>query len=164
MSTGICFSLKGNQKNDDMNKTAKYKNLDELRARQAALNAEESILGKEIIAESKVALITLPVVSLLKPADPLRIIKVDGKINVPGKVFSYLLPIVVNQTLFRKSGFMVRIITAMIARRIGKRIGPKVAMWLIRMAERHLRNRKPKGHLLPGHVLQQNRQLQSKHF
>jgi len=125
-----------------MDRIGKYKDLDELKSRQAALNAEQSMLGKEIVAEVKAALVTLPVVSLLKPADPLRIIKVDGKINVPGKIFSYLLPIVVNQTLFRKSGFVTRIITAMIARRVGKRIGPKVAMWLIRMAERYLRQPK----------------------
>lgn len=127
----------------DMNKMAIYKNLDELKARKAALNAERSMLANEIITETKAALIALPAVSLLKPKDPLRIIKVDGEINVPGKFFSYLLPIVVSKTLFRKSGFMVRIIATMIARRIGKRIGPKVVMLLIRMTERHLRNHKP---------------------
>jgi len=147
-----------------MNKTGKYQNLDELKARHAALNAEQSMLGKEIIAESKVALVTIPIVSLLKPADPLNIIKVDGKINVPGKVFSYLLPILVNQTLFRRSGFITKTVMALIARRIGKRIGPKVAMWLIRLAERHLRNRKSTKPLLPGHILHQNKQLQANHL
>lgn len=145
-----------------MNRTGRYNNLDELKARQAALNAKQSMLGKEIIAESKAALITMPVVSLLKPADPLNIIKVDGKINVPAKVFSYLLPIIANRTLFRRSCFITRVIMTMIARRIGKRIGPKVAMWLIRLAERHLRNRKSEEHLLPDYVLQQNKQLQAK--
>ncbi len=139
-----------------MKPTYKLNNLDELQAMQAGLNAQQQVLGKEIVSEGKTALVTLPVASLLKPADPLKIIKVDGKINIPGKVFSYLLPLIVNQTLFRRSSFVTRIITAMIARRVGKRMGPKIAMWLIRLTERYIRNRRSKTVLLPGHVLQRN--------
>jgi len=123
-----------------MIKNAKYNNLDELKAGRAALNVEQSILSKEIIQDGKVAMVALPLIEITKPADPFKAIKVDGKINVPAKVFSYLLPIIVNRILFRRSNFMTKIITALIARNIGKRIGPKVVMWLVGMVYRRLNN------------------------
>lgn len=109
----------------------KINNLTELRAKQIALKAEHKLLGQEILEETKQSLVIFPIASLIKPADPLRILTVDGKIDVPAKSFSYLLPILVNRTLFRKSGFLTRLLTTMVARRIGKKIGPKVASWLL---------------------------------
>lgn len=124
-----------------MIKNIKYNNLDELKAGRVALDIEQSMLSKATIEEGKLAIFTLPLFSLLKPTDPLRAIKVDGKINIPAKVFSYLLPIIVNRTLFRRSNFMVKFITAIIARNIGKRIGPKVVKWLINVAQHELSKR-----------------------
>ena len=114
--------------------------LDELRTRQASLKAEQELLGKKIINQGKAAVITLPAVSLIKPADHLKILKVDGKINPPAKLFSYLLPLIVSRTLFRRSGFIKRMITTLIARRIGKRIGPKIASWLIDLILKYIKN------------------------
>lgn len=128
-----------------MIKNVKYNNLDELKAGRAALDVEQAMLGREIIKEGKVALLALPLQSIMKPADPLKAIKVDGKINIPAKLFSYLLPLIINRTLFRRSNFMIRFITAMIARRIGKRIGPKVVMWLLDMAYQKFNGKSPSG-------------------
>lgn len=103
--------------NHAMKPTYKLNSLDKLKAMQASLNTQQKALEKQIVSTGKTALVTLPVVWLLKPSDPLKIIKVDGKINISGKVFSYLLPLVVNQTLFRRSGFLTKIIMAIIALR-----------------------------------------------
>lgn len=97
---------------------------------QASLKAEQQILEKEMISCGKSALISLPMASLLKPADPLKMLKVKGKINLPAKVFSYLLPLIVNSTLFRRSNFLIRLMTALTARKIGNRFGSKIVDWL----------------------------------
>lgn len=113
-----------------MKTTLRLKNLDELKAMQANLKAEQVILEKEIVRHGKSALISLPMKSLLKPADPFKMLKVNGKINLPAKLFSYLLPKMLNRTLFKHSGFLTKIITALAARKIGKRVGPKIIAWL----------------------------------
>ncbi|CAM4421951.1 hypothetical protein SAMN06265348_12410 [Pedobacter westerhofensis] len=137
-----------------MKATTKIKNLEELKARQVMLNAEQSLLGQEIVSQGKTLLLSLLVITLVKPADPLTIIKVDGKINISAKFFSYLLPLVVNRTLFRKSGFITRIVMAMIARRVGKQMGSKVARWLLNTLEKYLSSLKPVAPRLPRHVTQ----------
>ncbi|MES2456193.1 MAG: hypothetical protein V4594_11645 [Bacteroidota bacterium] len=124
-----------------MKQTPRLNSLDQLMAKQASLRAEQQQLSRDIIKESKTAAISLPVVSLIKPADPLKILKVNGQINPPAKLFSYLLPIIVNGTLFRRSGFMTRIITALIARKIGRRFGPKITFWLLDLILKYTRNR-----------------------
>jgi hypothetical protein len=113
-----------------MKTTLRLKNLDELKSKQASLKAEQVILEKEIIRNGKSTLINLPTSRSLKPADPLKMLKVNGKINLPAKVFSYLLPQIINRTLFKRSGFLTKIIMALTARKIGKRIGPKIVAWL----------------------------------
>ncbi len=120
----------------------KIKNLNELKATQASLKAEQLILEKEFVTSGKSALISLPMVSFLKSADPLKMIKVDGKINLPAKLFSYLLPLIIKKTLFRRSGFLTKIIMALTAREIGKRIGPKIVKWLQSITERYFSNTK----------------------
>lgn len=126
-----------------MKTNIKLNNLAELKAKQASLKAEQVTLGKEIISEGKNMMISLPVQGLLKPADPLKMLKTNGKINLPGKNFSQLLALVVNRTLFRRSGFVTRIITAMIARKIGRRIGPKIASWFLAMIKKFTQKPKP---------------------
>ncbi|TKC06087.1 hypothetical protein [Pedobacter frigoris] len=120
-----------------MKTTLRLKNLDELKAMQANLKAEQVILQKEIVSQGKSALISLPMKSLLKPADPFKMLKVNGKINLPAKVFSYLLPQIINRTLFKRSGFLTKIIMALTAKKIGKRIGPKIVAWLQGIMERY---------------------------
>src|SRR5215217_4241704 len=107
-------------------KQTRLNSLEELKTRKAGLKADQQFLGNEIFNEAKLAVINLPIARLVKPADPLKILKVDGKINPSAKLFSYLLSLVTNRILFRRSGFITRMITALIARKIGKRIGPKI--------------------------------------
>ncbi|WP_316814205.1 hypothetical protein [Pedobacter heparinus] len=128
--------------NKQMKTIRKIKNLNELKATQASLKAEQLILEKEFVTSGKSALISLPMVSFLKSADPLKMIKVDGKINLPAKLFSYLLPLIIKKTLFRRSGFLTKIIMALTAREIGKRIGPKIVKWLQSITERYFSNTK----------------------
>lgn len=132
-------------------------NLDELRERRALLVAEQSVLGKKIVSDSGTALLALPVAVLTKPADPLTMVKVDGKVDIPAKVFSYLLPLLVNRTLFRRSGFVTRIVMGMIARRVGKRIGPKALRWLLRTIQNFIRNHRADAPRLPVHLRDYNR-------
>lgn len=135
--------------------------LDELKARQALLNAEQSLLAKEIVSDGKTALVSLPAVTLFKPDDPLKIIKVDGEINIPAKVFSYLLPLLVNRILFRKSGFITRMVMTMIARRIGIKIGPKITKRLLNAIENDLLSRRLGEPHLAGKVLQHINTIQA---
>lgn len=131
-----------------MKQTPIIHNLGELRARQKILKAEQQLLVKEIINEGKTAVVNLPLAALTKPADPLKVLKVDGKVNPPAKLFSYLLPLIFNRTFFRRSGFVTKTIVALIARKVGKRIGPKISVWLIDILLKYTRNLVPKPRLL----------------
>lgn len=123
-----------------MKQIPRLNNLNELKARQASLKAEQRLLAREIVNDGKSAITSLPMAGLMTPADPLKVLKVDGKVNPPAKFFSYLFPLVVNRTLFRHSGFFIKIITALVARKIGKNIGSKVAGWLSAIIGRYLQN------------------------
>lgn len=107
----------------------KLKNLQELKAKEANLAAMHTLLAEKIISDGKAILSNYPRPSLFKPEDPLKAIKINGKINIPGKVFSYLLPLLVTKVLFRRSGFVTKAIVAIVARQTGKRIGNRVFHW-----------------------------------
>jgi|GEM_PF-6671652 len=141
-----------------MKQPLRINSLDELRARQEILKAEQQMLAAAIVNESKAAVIGLPMVALNKPADPLRVLKIDGKINPPAKLFSYLLPLIVNRTLFRRSGFITKMITALIARKIGKRFGPKIARFLIDLILKYTRNLGTKPRLIQTRTYSNNQQ------
>ena len=123
-----------------MKQNLRIATLDELKARKAILKAEQKLLTKEIISKGGSAVINLPLVKLTKPADPLKILKVNGKINPSAKLFSYLLPIIVNRVFFRRSGFITKIVMAFIARKIGRRFGPKIATWLADIIMKYAKN------------------------
>jgi len=107
------------------------------------LKAEQATLLKEMVSEGKNAVIRLPM-GLLKPADPLKILKTDVKITQAAKFFSYLLPLIVNRTVFRRRGFVIRILTTIIAGKVGKRTGPGILKWLLDRANSYLdKNQSP---------------------
>jgi hypothetical protein len=92
-----------------------------------------------MINEVKDAAVHTAAKVFLKVPDPLKIIKVDGKINIGGKIFSYLLPLLIRLILLRRQGFFMRLIVTMAARQIGKSIGPELLDWLLRKISGHLR-------------------------
>lgn len=109
-----------------MRTSGRLTSLKELKARQTELLESESRSISDIITEAKAVAVQSAAKILLKSSDPLKIIKMDGKINVPGKVFSYLLPLIVKVTLLRRSGLFMRLIVGMATRQIGKKIGTRI--------------------------------------
>lgn len=137
-----------------MNTPGRIHNLQELKARQAELSAAQSRLVPVMINDAKQAVIHSAAKVFFKPSDPLKIIKVDGKINI-GKIFSYLLPLIIRMTLLRRRGFFMRLIVSMAARQIGKRIGPELLDWLLRKISGRLRQSGKPGLYLAGRVDQE---------
>ncbi|RZJ83486.1 MAG: hypothetical protein EOO20_22705 [Chryseobacterium sp.] len=125
-----------------MKQNLKISTLDELKARKAILKAEQKLLTKEIISKGGSTVTNLPLLTLTRPVDPLKILKVNGEINPSAKLFSYLLPLIVNRIFFRRSGFITKMVMTMIARKVGRRFGPKVATWLADMILKYAKNLK----------------------
>ncbi|WP_442589221.1 hypothetical protein ACSBL2_24700 [Pedobacter sp. AW31-3R] len=108
-----------------MKKYNDINNLEELKARQAILAGNQAFLSKKIIRQAPRTLITSPVASFLTPTDPLSYLKIDRKTNVPAKVLTYLLPLIINRTLLRRSGLMTKLIVGIVISRLVKRRFPE---------------------------------------
>jgi hypothetical protein len=114
-----------------MKNPAQFTSLQELKARQAELSQMQSRLAPELISEAKAAAVSSVSLVFNKRKDPLKDLKIKGQIDIPGKFFSYLLPLIITKTVFRRSGFLTRIVIGIAARKVGRRFGPLVFDWLV---------------------------------
>lgn len=107
-----------------MKKHNTINNLQELKARQASLAADQALLSKELLRKTPGTLLSFPVQNYLKPAQPFEILKIDRKTNIPVKVLSYLLPMLINKTILRQSGFVTKLMVAVVTRKLIRSLLP----------------------------------------
>ncbi|MCD0490203.1 hypothetical protein LPB86_18325 [Pedobacter sp. MC2016-14] len=90
------------------------KNLKELKSRQSNLTAMHTLLQKEILTDGTHALVRRPARKRYDTAE---------------KVVSWLIPLLVDKTLLRKSGFVTKAIGAFVVRKTVKRLAPVILSW-----------------------------------
>jgi len=97
------------------------KNLDELVATRKALKAEYMMQEVVLTADTKVYLGRFTVKNLAKKyLTPSTLFKADDQLHVSSKVMSFLLPVLMNNTLFRGSGFITKALVGLATSNVGK--------------------------------------------
>jgi hypothetical protein len=96
-------------------------NLDELRATSKALKAEYMMQEVVITSDVKLYLKQYTIKNMIrKYVTPSTLLKADEQLNVSSKVMSFLLPVLMNNTLFRGSGFITKALVGLATRNVGK--------------------------------------------
>jgi len=106
-------------------KNRKYNisNLKELQASISSLKIEHEIQGKELGKNVKVYLQQFTPFNLIKKlATPSNLLKADDQLNVTGKLMSFILPVLLNTTLFRGSGFITKTLVGLATSKVGKNL------------------------------------------
>lgn len=104
-------------------KNKRIKNLSQLRQELAFL--KQSYEYQEVLLKENVQtyINRFSVLNLLKKyATPSRLIFFDEKTNLTGWIMSLILPVLINKTLFRNSGFFTKTITAFAAKKLGQKL------------------------------------------
>lgn len=98
-------------------------NLDELRATRQSLKVAYTLQEKEIADNAQRYIRSLNPMSLLRPTSKTdKFVKMAEKKNLSGGLLSIGLPFLLNKTIFRKSGWLKKVIVGITASKIGKKI------------------------------------------
>ena len=103
-------------------KNRKYniKNLEELQSTMSSLNVQQKMQGQELVVDAKHYLQQYSPGNLLKKyATPSNFKKADEELNISGKVMSLVLPLLMNNTIFRGSGFITKAIVGLASGKVG---------------------------------------------
>ncbi len=99
------------------------KNLDELQATSRALKAEYMIQEVMITSDVKVYIKQYTFRNLVKKyVTPSAIFKADEQLNISSKVMSFVLPVLMNNTLFRGSGFITKALVGLATSNVGRKL------------------------------------------
>lgn len=104
-----------------MRRKYNIKNLEELQAALSGLKAEYTMQGEQIAADSKGYVKQYSIKNLTKKYfTPSNLLKADDQLNISSKVMSFLLPVLMNNTLFRGSGFITKTLVGLASSKMGK--------------------------------------------
>lgn len=106
-----------------MKKTRKYniRNLEDLHAEVASLKAEYTMQEDILLSDTKVYLKQFTLGGFIKKyATPSAFLKIDDKLNLSSSVMSFVLPFIMNTTLFRGSGFLTKTLIGLASNKVGK--------------------------------------------
>jgi len=96
-------------------------NLEELQAARKALKAEYMMQEVVLTADAKVYMRQFTVKNLAKKyLTPSNLFKADDQLHVSSKVMSFILPVLMNNTLFRGSGFITKALVGLATSNVGK--------------------------------------------
>jgi hypothetical protein len=97
------------------------KNLDELQATRRALKAEYMMQEVVVLSDVKLYLRQYTFKNMVrKYLTPSTIFKADEQLHISGKVMSFILPVLMNNTLFRGSGFITKALVGLATSNVGK--------------------------------------------
>jgi len=104
-----------------MSKKYDIKNLQDLNIRLISLKADYKMQEETIKGDVKEYLHQFTLGNLIKKyATPSAFLKVDDKLNISSKLMSMFLPVVMNSTLFRGSGFITKALVGLATSKVGK--------------------------------------------
>lgn len=97
------------------------KSLAELNLEISRLKNEYEIKEVQLKANTKTYIKQFSPLNLIKDfLNPQSLFKLDEKTNLSGSIMSMILPMVLNKTLFRGSGFLTKGLAALVSGKIGK--------------------------------------------
>ncbi|PYF75723.1 hypothetical protein [Pedobacter nutrimenti] len=104
-----------------MSRRYNIQNLEELQQQVLLLRTEYKMQGSELKQNAKLYVKQFTLGSLIKKyATPSAFIKMDDKLNISSKLMSMVLPILMNSTLFRGSGFLTKTLVGLTSSKFGK--------------------------------------------
>lgn len=106
-----------------MRKSRKYNinNLDELHAMVCSLKDEYTLQEDALIKDTRLFLKQFTLGGLIKKyATPSAFLKADDKFNISSSLMSWILPLVMNSTLFKGSGILTKALVGLASGKVGK--------------------------------------------
>jgi hypothetical protein len=104
-----------------MKKRYNIQNLEALQAQIFMLKSGYVVKGDLLKENVKIYVKQYTIGSLIKKyVTPNSLMKMDDKLNISSKVMSFVLPVLMNTTLFRGSGFMTKALVGLATNRMGK--------------------------------------------
>lgn len=96
-------------------------NLEELHAMVCTLEAEHKLQKEMLLNDTKAYLKQFTPGGIIKKyATPSAFLKIDDKLNISSSVMSFVLPFIMNSTLFRGSGFLTKTLVGLASNKVGK--------------------------------------------
>lgn len=104
-----------------MKKRYNINNLEQLQAQMFALRTGYTVQG-ELLKENVNIYVKqyAPSALIRKYITPTNILKADEKTNFSSKVMAFVLPVIMNSTFFRGSGFMTKALVGLATSKLGK--------------------------------------------
>ncbi|WP_432712270.1 hypothetical protein [Pedobacter sp.] len=104
-----------------MSKRYNIQNLEQLQAQLFMLKSGYTEKGSLLTQNVKLYVKQYTLGSLIrKYATPNALLKIDDKMNISSKVMSFVLPVIMNSTFFRGSGFMTKALVGLATSKMGK--------------------------------------------
>jgi len=104
-----------------MKKRYNINNLEELQAQIFTLKTGYTVRGELLKENTKIYIKQYaPSALIRKYFTPTNILKVDEKMNFSSKLMAFVLPVIMNSTFFRGSGFMTKALVGLATSKLGK--------------------------------------------
>ncbi len=104
-----------------MNRRYNIQNLEELHAQLYLLKTTNRVKEEMLKDNVKLYVKQYTIGNLFKKyVTPTNFLKVDDKLNISSKLMSFVLPVLMNSTLFRGSGFMTKALVGLATSKVGK--------------------------------------------
>lgn len=104
-----------------MNLNKNIRSLDDLQREIRRLKTDYKKQEADLTRDTHIFLNQFSLGGMLKKyASPNGFLKLDEKINLSSRVMTYLLPFLLNKTIFRGSGFLTKAIATLVSGKVGK--------------------------------------------
>jgi hypothetical protein len=106
-----------------MNKNYNIQSLHDLQTRMVSLKVAYKVQEAVIQNDVKVYVKQFTLGNLIKKyATPSAFLKADNKLNISSKLMEMVLPVVMNSTFFRGSGFITKTLIGLATSKVGKNL------------------------------------------
>jgi hypothetical protein len=106
-----------------MKKRYNIQNMEELQAQIFTLKTGYMVQGDMLKENVKLYVKQYTLGALMKKyVTPSAFLKMDEKTNISSKLMSFVLPVIMNSTLFRGSGFMTKALVGLATSKVGKNL------------------------------------------
>lgn len=100
------------------------RNLNQLHEAVCSLKAQNDIQGQALVKDAKNYIQQFTIGNIIKKyATPSTFLKADEKLNITSSVMSLVLPLLMNNTVFRGSGIVTKAIVGLASGKLGKSLG-----------------------------------------
>ncbi|MBC7565438.1 MAG: hypothetical protein H7223_00560 [Pedobacter sp.] len=135
------------------NKKYNISSLDELHFMINSLKAQDKMQGEALLSDGKVYLQQFSPANLIKKyVTPSNFLKADEQLNISGKVMSMVLPLLMNNTIFRGSGFITKAIVGLASGKVGQSLDVEHLSGLFNKVKSWFGGTKKKQIQVPQHV------------